>query len=199
MTHLTCHHESPYLTHHHRPHVQQAPNDMVYENLSWKADCIATSNRIGAVLLVRLRWEHTPLLKAYAHLLGPATDPTWPLCKEKPQTLGTEMSQSESSGPTQRRCWRSLGPPSRALGTRLNNNNYLDTSITGLQSRFFIFSYYGYNGTPNAIIVGVTHNWTYILARKPVSSHVLINVKRHNISSNDLKATMIFCNTFYIL
>ncbi len=30
---------------------------------------------------------------------------------------------SESSRPTPRRCWRSLGPLSRALGARLTNNN----------------------------------------------------------------------------
>ncbi len=54
---------------------------MVYENFSWKADCIASSNRADAVLLA------TPLRKAYAHLLDPAADPTCPLCKEEPQTL----------------------------------------------------------------------------------------------------------------
>ncbi len=32
-------------------------------------------------------------------------------------------SHSESSRPTPRRCWRSIGPVSRALGVRLNNNN----------------------------------------------------------------------------
>ncbi len=48
---------------------------------------IATSIRADAVLLVRLRAGHTPLLKAYAHLLDPAADPTCPLCKEEPQTL----------------------------------------------------------------------------------------------------------------
>ncbi len=31
---------------------------------------------------------------------------------------------SESSRPTPRRCWRSLGPLSRALGARLNNNTH---------------------------------------------------------------------------
>ncbi len=60
---------------------------MVYEHFSWKADCIATSNRADAVLLARLRAEHTPLLKAYAHPLDPAADPTCPLCEEEPQTL----------------------------------------------------------------------------------------------------------------
>ncbi len=59
----------------------------VYEHFSWKADCIATSNRTDAVLLARLRAGDTPLLKVYAHLLDPAADPTCPLCKEEPQTL----------------------------------------------------------------------------------------------------------------
>ncbi len=55
---------------------------MVYENFS-----IANSNRADAVLLTRLRAGHTPLLKAYAHLLDPAADSTRPLCKEEPQTV----------------------------------------------------------------------------------------------------------------
>ncbi len=49
---------------------------MVNEHFSWKADCSATSSRADAVLLARLRAGHTPLLKAYAHLLDPAADPT---------------------------------------------------------------------------------------------------------------------------
>ncbi len=57
----------------------------VYENFSWKADCIATSNRADDALLACLRAGHTPLLKAYAHLLDPAADPTCPLCKEECQ------------------------------------------------------------------------------------------------------------------
>ncbi len=114
---------------------------MVYENFCWKADCIATSNRADAVPLARLRAGHTPLLKAYAHLLDPAADPTCPLCKKEPQTLEHWLQRcpnldvlrqhtlkspspnSESSRSTPRRCWRSLGPLSRALGARLNNNN----------------------------------------------------------------------------
>ncbi len=60
---------------------------MVYENFSWKADCISTSSRADAILLARLRFGHTSLLKAYAHMLDPAADPTCPLCKEEPQTL----------------------------------------------------------------------------------------------------------------
>ncbi len=60
---------------------------MVYEHFSWKADCIDTSNRADAVLQASLRAGHTPLLKAYAHLLDPAADLTCPLCKEEPQTL----------------------------------------------------------------------------------------------------------------
>ncbi len=61
--------------------------NMVYQHFSWKKDRIATSNRADAVLLARLRSEHTPLLKAYKHLLDPAADSTCPLCKEEPKTL----------------------------------------------------------------------------------------------------------------
>ncbi len=48
-------------------------------------------------------------------------------------TLAAEMSgplvvllpHSESSRPTPRRCWHSQGPPSRALGARLNNKDFI--------------------------------------------------------------------------
>ncbi len=53
------------------------------------------------------------------------------LAAEMPQTsmasgntpLVVLRPHSESSRPTPRRCWRSLGPLSRAVGARLNNNN----------------------------------------------------------------------------
>ncbi len=44
-------------------------------------------NRADAVLLARLPAGHTTILKAYAHLLDPAADPTCPLCKAEPKTL----------------------------------------------------------------------------------------------------------------
>ncbi len=47
---------------------------IVFEHYSWKADCTTDS-------LALLRPGHTPLLKAYAHLLDPATDPTCTICK----------------------------------------------------------------------------------------------------------------------
>ncbi len=61
------------ITHYHRFPVQQAPNG---QHFSWKADCIATSNRTDTVLLAHLRSGLTPFLKAYAHLLNPTTNPT---------------------------------------------------------------------------------------------------------------------------
>ncbi len=132
---------------------------MMYEHFSWKADCTATSNRADAVLLVRLRSGHTPLLKAYAHLLDPAADPTCPLCKK--ENIGRRDAQvsmssgnthlvvlrphSGSSRPTPRRHWRSLSPLSRALGARLNNNShrskntgYADTPGSVPQSKTFL-------------------------------------------------------------
>ncbi len=51
---------------------------MVYVHFSWKVNCIADSNRADALLLASLRAGHTQLLKAYAHLLDPAADPTCP-------------------------------------------------------------------------------------------------------------------------
>ncbi len=60
---------------------------MVYENVSKRADCIATSNRADFVLLARLRSGHTSLLKTYVHLLDPAIDPTYPLCMKESQMV----------------------------------------------------------------------------------------------------------------
>ncbi len=78
---------------------------MVYEHFLWKADCIATSNRSDAVLLARLRAGHTPLLKAYAHLLNPAADPTCPLCKEEPQTLEHWLQRCQPRWPPATHLW----------------------------------------------------------------------------------------------
>ncbi len=64
------------ISHHTDPPSNKPRTAMVHENLSWKADCTATSNRADAVLLARLRAGHMPILKAYAHLLDPADDPT---------------------------------------------------------------------------------------------------------------------------
>ncbi len=66
---------------------QQAPNGHGIREVIWKADCIATSNRAGGVLLVHLRSGHASLLKAYARLLDPVVDPTCPLHHEGPQTV----------------------------------------------------------------------------------------------------------------
>ncbi len=57
------------------PPSNRARIAMVYEPYSWKADRNVTSNKADAVLLARLRSRHTPLLKAYAHLLDPAAEP----------------------------------------------------------------------------------------------------------------------------
>ncbi len=100
------------------------PTGMVYEHFSWKADCIATPYRADTVLLARLCSGHTPILKAYAHLLDSADDRTRSLCKEEPQTLEHWLQRcpnlnvlrqhtfgrphSESSCPTPRRWWCSL-------------------------------------------------------------------------------------------
>ncbi len=88
---------------------------MVYEHFSWKADCIATSNRADAVLLARLRAGNTPLLKAYAHLLDPAADPTCPLCNEKQQTLEHWLPTLEMPKPDVLK-QLAFGSPSPPLG-----------------------------------------------------------------------------------
>ncbi len=132
------------------PPLNRPRTAMVYERFSWKADCIA--NRTDTVLLVRLRSGHTPLLKAYAHLLDPTAGPTCPLCKEESQTLEYWLQRCPNLGvlhqhtfgspspliqPTPRTCWRSQGPPSTALGARLNINNnniciaWLNTYVCG--------------------------------------------------------------------
>ncbi len=42
---------------------------MIYDISSWKENCIGNANRADVALLTHLRSGHTPLLKAYAHLL----------------------------------------------------------------------------------------------------------------------------------
>ncbi len=86
---------------------------MMYGNFSWKTDCIATSNRANDVLLACLRSGHTPLLKAYAHLLDPAVDPTCPLCKEEPQTLESWLQRCPNLDVLRQ---HTFGSPSQPLG-----------------------------------------------------------------------------------
>ncbi len=108
---------------------------MVYENSFWKSGCIAISNRTGAVLVARSRLGHTPLLKAYVHLLDPAADPTCPLCMEEPQTVDHWLQRCPN---LDKLLQRTFGGPSHTLGAlitnpgevlaldrgaRLNNNN----------------------------------------------------------------------------
>ncbi len=86
---------------------------MVYYNLSWKADCIATSNQADGVLLASLRSGHTPFLKAYAHLL----DPTCPLCKEEQQTLEHWLQRCPILDALLQRTFGSPSPPLGVLPT----------------------------------------------------------------------------------
>ncbi len=60
---------------------------MVHEDVTWRVDLKATSNRVGAIFLDGLRPGHTPLLRAYADSLDLAVDPTCPLCMEEPQIV----------------------------------------------------------------------------------------------------------------
>ncbi len=86
---------------------------MVHEHFSWKADCIATSNRVDAILLARLRSGYTPIVRVYAHLLDPAADPTCPLCKEEPQTLEHWLQRCQNLDAL-RQC--TISSPSPPLG-----------------------------------------------------------------------------------
>ncbi len=90
---------------------------MVYENISRKADCIATSNRADSVLLARLRAGHTRLLKTYAHLLDPAADPTCPLCKEEPQTLEHWLQRCPNLDGLRQHTFGGSSPPLGVLTT----------------------------------------------------------------------------------
>ncbi len=90
---------------------------MVYERYSWKADCIPTSNMADAVLLARLRAGHTPLLKAYAHLLDPAADPTCSLCKDEPQTLEHWLQRCPNLDVLRQHTFGSPSPPLGVLTT----------------------------------------------------------------------------------
>ncbi len=90
---------------------------MVYEHFAWKADCIATSNRAVTVLLAHLRAGRTPLLKAYAHLLDPAADPTRTLCKEEPQTLEHWLQRCPNLDVLRQHTFGSPSPPLGVLTT----------------------------------------------------------------------------------
>ncbi len=90
--------------------------------LDWaRANCpterIATSNRADAVLLDRLRAGHTPILKAYAHLLDPAVDPSCPLCKEEPQTLEHWLQGCPNFDGLRQHTFSSPSPPLGVLTT----------------------------------------------------------------------------------
>ncbi len=83
----------------------------------WSMDCMATSNRVGAVLLVRLRAGHTPLLKAYANLLDPSADPLCPLCKEEPQTIEHWLWRCPRLDAIRQNIFGSPSPPLKVLKT----------------------------------------------------------------------------------
>ncbi len=84
---------------------------MVYEHFPWKADCIATSNKADVVILARLRAGHTPLLKAYTHLLNPAADPT------EPQTLEHWLQRCPNLDVLRQHTFGSPSPPLEVLTT----------------------------------------------------------------------------------
>ncbi len=87
------------------------------EHFSWKTDYIATSNRADVVLLARLRAGHTPLLKAYAHLLDPAADPTCPMCKEQLQTLEHWLQRCSNLDVLRQHTFVNPSPPLAVLTT----------------------------------------------------------------------------------
>ncbi len=75
---------------------------------------MATTNRVDAVLLARLRAGHTPLLKAYANLLDPSADPVCPLRNEEPQTIEKWRPRLDA---TRQNIFRSPSPPLKVLTT----------------------------------------------------------------------------------
>ncbi len=100
-------------------HPQYRPDSIATSHVtrSWKADCIATSNRADTVLLARLRAGRTPLLNTYAHLLDPAADPTCPLCRESPQTLEHWLQRCPNLKVLRQRTFASHSPLFRVLTT----------------------------------------------------------------------------------
>ncbi len=82
-----------------------------------KEDCMVTSSRANAVLLVRLRAGHTPLLKAYANLLDPSADPLCPLSKEEPQTVEHWLRRCPRFDATRQNIFGSPSPPLKVLTT----------------------------------------------------------------------------------
>ncbi len=78
---------------------------------------MATSDRADAVLLVRLRVGHTPLLKAYANLLDPSADLLCPLCKEEPQTIENWSRRCPTLDASRQNIFESPPSPLKALTT----------------------------------------------------------------------------------
>ncbi len=117
----------------------------VYGGFSWSKDCIATSNRADAVILARLRAGHTPLLKAYANLLGPSADPLCPLCKEDPQTIEHWLRRCPRLDiwrflpPTLKGCWRSQGSSSdRPLALKRQQQQQIHQQVKIFMIKFIL-------------------------------------------------------------
>ncbi len=78
---------------------------------------MASSNRVDAVLLARLRAGHTPLLEAYANLLGPSAGPLCTLCKEEPPMIENWLRRSPRLEATRQNTFGSPSPPLKVLTT----------------------------------------------------------------------------------
>ncbi len=59
----------------------------------------------------------TPLLKAYANLLGPSANPLYPLCKEGPQIIAHWLRRCPRLDATRQNIFGSLSPHLKVLIT----------------------------------------------------------------------------------
>ncbi len=91
--------------------VKQAPNGHRARKFILEGRLHHHAQKGNAVLLALLRSGHTPLLKAYAHLLDPADDPTCPLCKEESQTLEHWLQRCQTLDVLRKHTFGSPSPP----------------------------------------------------------------------------------------
>ncbi len=65
----------------------------------------------------QLQASHTPLLKAYAYLLDPSTDPLRPIWKAKSQTIEHWLRRCTGLDATRQNIFGSPSPPLKVLTT----------------------------------------------------------------------------------
>ncbi len=139
-THLTCHRKSSHPTHHQLPPIEQAPNGhgvrtfllegRLHRHLQprrWRSPSPPTIRTHAASQGLRplARSGSRPFTPA---VQGGAANTRTLAAQIPPVSISTAplIVLRPHSQPTPRRCWRWLGPLSRALCARINNNSCSD-------------------------------------------------------------------------